>query len=239
MQRIAQLVVRHLFAVEVTGQEILVRLHDGLHQLLTELTDALRLLLVDVRDGLLRPLQHLPVEEIDRRAKALVLSDRHVKRDDADAVSLAQLAQDLFEVGVLAVEPADDHYTRCLVIVELAPDELRADLDPGGRVDHDDRRVRHAHGCMLIAGEIEEARRVEQVDLRAVVREGCDRGVDGDAAFLFFGVRVEDACRVIDLAEAVRGADGVEQALDEGRFPRSAVPHDPNIADLCRIYEGQ
>jgi hypothetical protein len=31
----------------------------------------------------------------------------------------------------------------------------------------------------------------------------------------------------------------VEQALDERRFSRSAVSHNPNIADLCRIYEGQ
>src|SRR5207245_448895 len=103
----------------------------------------------------------------------------------------------------------------------------------------DERGVRAARGGMLITREIEEARRVEDVDLCAVVREGCDRDVDGDAAFLLFGVRVEDAGGVIDLPETVRGADRVEQALDEGRFSRSAVPHDPNIADLCRIYEGQ
>src|SRR5687768_17943613 len=44
------------------------------------------LVLVDLRDGLLRPLQHLAVEEVDRRVDALVFADRNVQRNDADAV---------------------------------------------------------------------------------------------------------------------------------------------------------
>lgn len=179
------------------------------------------------------------MEKIDRRRDVLVLADGHVQRDDADAVGLAQLLQHLLEIRVLSIKAADDHDPRRLVRVELRPDELRADLDPRRRVDDHERRVRHAQRRVLVAGEVEETGSVEEVDLDTFMRERGKRDVDGDAALLFFRICVEDARRVIYLAEPVRGADGVEQALDEGRFPRSAVPHDRNIADLLGMYDGQ
>src|SRR5205823_11000457 len=99
---------RELLAIEVTGEQFLVGLDDGLDQLLPVLPDALGLFVREVRDRVLRALQELPVQEIDRRREVLVLPDRHMQWHDADAVRLAELAQDLVEVGVL---PRSEEHT--------------------------------------------------------------------------------------------------------------------------------
>src|SRR5439155_367455 len=72
--------------------------------------------------------QHGPMEQVDRAADRLLLARGHVKRHDADAVRLAQLAEHAVEVGVLAVQARDDDDARRPGLLELAPDQLRAAL---------------------------------------------------------------------------------------------------------------
>ena len=85
---------------------------------------------------------------------------------------------------------------------------------------------------MLVAGEVREPGRVEQVDLDAVGGEGREGHVDRDVALLLFGIGVEDARAVVDFAEARRRADGVEDGLDEARLARSPVADDGHVSDL-------
>ena len=82
-----------------------------------------------------------------------------------------------------------------------------------------------------IAGEVGEARGVEQVDLRAFVGEGRERHVDGDAALVLFRIGVEDAGPVIDLAKPGRRADEVEQCLDERGLAGAPVAGDRHVPD--------
>jgi len=171
VQRVAELVVRELLPVEVAREEVLVGLHDRLDELLPEVPDAVGLFLREVGDRVFGTLQHLAVEEIDGRLQILVLADGHVERHDADPVGLAQLLQHPVEIGVLAVEPADDHDARRFGFFELRPHRLRADLDPSGGVDEDDRGVGHAEPGVLVAGEVGEAGRIDEVDFDAVVGE--------------------------------------------------------------------
>jgi len=55
------------------------------------------------------------------------------------------------------------------------------------------------------------------------------RHVDGDVPFLFLGVGVQNAGAVIDLAEAVRRPDRMEEGLDETRLSRSSVADDGHV----------
>ncbi len=172
------------------------------------------------------------MQQIDRRREVLVLPDRHMQRHHADAVRLAELAKDLVEVGVLPVETRDDDDPRRVRLFELRPHRLRADLDAGGRVHQDDRGVRDAERGVLVAGEVREPGRVEQVDLDAVGGEGREGHVDRDVPLLLFGIGVEDARAVVDLAEARRRAHGMEDGLDEARLARSPVADDGHVSDL-------
>ena len=232
MQRVAELVVRELLPIEVAGEKILVGLHDRLDELLPVVPDAVGLFLGEVGDGFLRPLEHLAVQKVDGRLQVLVLADWHVQRHHAVAVRLAELLQYSIEVGVLAVEPADDDDARRFGRLKLRPHRLGADLDARGGVDEDDGGVRNAKPGVLVAGEVGKTRRVDEVDLDAVVGEGGQRHVDGDVPFLFLGVGVQNAGAVIDLAEAVRGPDRMEEGLDETRLSRSSVADDGHVSDL-------
>jgi len=233
MERVSELVVRKLLAIEIAGQQILVGLDDRLDELLAVLAHALGLFVFrKLGDGILRTFQDLPVEQVDRGLELLFFAERHVQGYYADAVGLAELPENLVKVGVLPIEAADDHYARRLVLLELGPDGLRADLDPGGRIDKDDRGIRDPQRGVLVAGEVGVTGRVDEVDLRALVRERREGHVDGDVALLLFRIRVEDAGAVVDLAETRRRADRMEDGLDEARLARSAVANDGHISDL-------
>ena len=171
------------------------------------------------------------MEQVDRRRKVLVGAHRHVKRHDGDAIGVAESLQDVVEVGVLAVEPPDDHDPRCLGLLELVPDRLRAHLDAGGRVDEDERRVGDPQRGVLIAREVGEAGRVEEVELRAFVGKRGEGHVDRDAALVLLGVGVEDARAVVHLAEASRGADEMEQGFHERGLAGTAVTGDRDVAN--------
>ena len=59
------------------------------------------------------------MQEIDRRGEILVRADRDVKGHDADAVGLAQLAKDVVEVRVLAIEATDRNDARRPGLLEI------------------------------------------------------------------------------------------------------------------------
>ena len=161
-----------------------------------------------------------------------MLTDRHVQRHDADPVGLPQLLQYPVEVSVLAVQTTHDDDAWGFSVLELRPDRLGAHLDAGRRIHENNRAVGDAEGRVLIAGEVGEAGGVDEVDLRAVVREGGECHVDRDVALLLFRVGVQDARAVIDLAEASRRPDRVEEGFDEARLSRSAVADDGHVSDL-------
>jgi len=154
-----------------------------------------------------------------------------VQRHHLDAVRLAQLLQHVVEIGILSVEASDHDDPRRLRLLELIPNGLRADLHPCGRVDQDDRGIGHAQSGMTVAGKVGEPRGVEEVDLGAVVGERGEGHVDGDAALVLLGIGVEDARAVVHLAQTCRGADEMEQRLDERGLAGAAVTGDRDVAD--------
>ena len=232
VERVAELVVGELLAIEIPGQEVLIGLDDRLDELLPVPPDALGLLLRQLGHGILGSSQDLPVQQVDGRPEVLVLAQRHVQRHHPDAIGRAQLPEHRVEVGVLAVEAPDDDDPRHPGPLELGPNELRPDLHSGGGVHEDERGVRDTQGRPLVAGEVGVPRRVEEIDLRALVRERRERHIDGDVAFLLFGVGVQDARALVDLAEARRRPERVEDRLDQTRLPRSAMADDGHISDL-------
>ena len=172
------------------------------------------------------------MEQVDRGGKLLVLTDGHMQGNDAGAVGLAKLPQDLIEIGVFAIQPPDDDDPWGLVLFELGPDRLGPDLHAGRCVDEHDGRVRDPQRGVLIAREVRVAGSVEEVDLDAVGGERRDRHVDRDVTLLLFRIRIQDARAVVDLPESVRRSDRMEEGFDEARLSRSTMADDGHVSDL-------
>jgi hypothetical protein len=100
------------------------------------------------------------------------------------------------------------------------------------RVEHGDRAVEHAQRALDLDGEVDVARRVDDVDAMAVPLAGGRGGRDRDAALLLLLHPVHRRGALVDLAELV-GAPRVEQdALGRGRLAGIDVRHDPDVAGL-------
>jgi len=78
----------------------------------------------------------------------------------------------------------DEANARHAVLVGLAPDGFRLGLDAGDRVEHGDRAVEHAQRALDFSGEVDVARRVDDVDAVIAPEAGRRGGRDGDVRAL-------------------------------------------------------
>jgi hypothetical protein len=106
---------------------------------------------------------------------------------------------------VLAIDLVDRHDRAQVEFERLAQHEARLRHHAFGRVDQQQHALHHLQHALDLAAEIGVARRVDDVELDAVL----DRGVlrqDRDAAFFFERVRVHHARRVLGLRGRRRSA---------------------------------
>src|SRR5712692_10504600 len=92
---------------------------------------------------------------------------------------------------MLLVELVDDYDPGLVGAVAVLPGKLFADCQLPGRSDHHDRPFGHAEAAEHLAGEVEESRRIEDVDLEAAMLGEADAEVDRDLAPLLLGFEVD------------------------------------------------
>ena len=137
------------------------------------------------------------------------------------------------EVGADAVHLVDEADTRHAVLVGLTPDGFGLRFDAGNRVEHGDGAVEHAQRALDFSGEIDVARRIDDVDAVIAPEAGRRSRCDGDAALLFLLHPVHDGGAFVDFADLVRNS-GVEQdPFRRGRLAGIDVRHD---ADVPRFF---
>ena len=170
--------------------------------------------------------------EVDDAAEVALGADRqlHDRRDRVEPV--ADHLDAALEVGADAVHLVDEAEARHVVLVGLAPHGLGLGLDAGDRVEHRDRAVEHAQAALDLDGEVDVARRVDDVDLAVAPLRGGRGRRDRDAALLLLDHVVHHRGAFVHLADLV-GAAGVEEdALGRGGLARVDVGHDPDVAGL-------
>ena len=101
---------------------------------------------------------------------------------------------------------------------------------PLGRVDQHQRPVGHPQHALDLAAEVGVARRVDDVDLHALVVEGDVLGQDRDAALALQVVGIEDA--VADELAGAELAALAQQAIDQRRLAVVDVGDDGDIANV-------
>ena len=133
------------------------------------------------------------------------------------------------EVGADAVHLVDEAHARHLVGVGLTPHGFGLRLDTGDRVEHGDGTVEDAQRALHFDGEVDVARRVDDVDAVVVPHTRGRSGSDRDATLLLLGHVVHGRCAVVHFTDLVALAGVVEDALGRGGLAGVDVRHDPDV----------
>src|SRR5207245_2785001 len=152
--------------LEIAVEEVVVRLGGGLHELLAVLLDpfgevaggvVLARLAVRVRHG-------AKLHEVDVAAKARLLAERDLERDEAPLEATRERLDRPVEVGALAVETVDDDRARQAVFGRELPDLLRLHLNAGDGVHDDDRGFDHPQPGARVRYKVAVSGRIDEGD---------------------------------------------------------------------------
>src|SRR5262249_34010645 len=141
------------------------------------------------------------------------------------------------EVRTGAVELVDEAHARNVVLFGLPPHGLGLRLDTGDAVEASDRAVKHAQRAFNLDGEVDVARRVDDVDavlwalaFLRVPEAGRRRRRNGDPALLLLLHPVHGRGALMDLADLIGLAGVIEDALGRRRLAGINVGHDADVA---------
>src|SRR3989442_12899445 len=148
------------------------------------------------------------MQQVDDAAEILLRTNGEMKWKRARRELFAHRGHRAVEVRMLLVELVDDHDPRLARPVAMLPGDLGADGKVIAGADHDDRPFRGPQAAQDLAGEVEESRGVEDVDLEAAVLGEADAEVDRDLSPLFLGFEVHDGRLLVGRALAGDGPRG-------------------------------
>ena len=158
--------------------------------------------------------------------------DRQLDRHGVRAEPVDHRLDAALEVRADAVHLVDVGDARDVVLVRLAPDRLRLRLYAGHGVEQRDCTIEHAQRALDLDGEVDVARRVDDVDPMVGPLAGGRGRRDRDAALLLLLHPVHRRGALVDLAHLVGAAGVVEDALGRRRLARIDVGHDPDVPGL-------
>ena len=153
-----------------------------------------------------------------------------------DAEAVDHRLDAVLERGARAVHLVDVRDARYAVLVGLAPDGLGLRLDAGDGVETGDGAVEDAQRALDLDGEVDVARRVDDVDAVVVPLARRRSGRDRDAALLLLLHPVHRRGALVDLTDLVGATGVVEDPLGRRRLTGVDVRHD---ADVAGLIEGE
>ena len=235
MQRLRDPLVRDLLLAEVRLHQLVVVVGAGLDQLgavFLGLLDEVGgdLLGLELGAELVLPDQGLHLDQVDDADEVALAADRQLDRQRVGPSRSFIVSHRVEEVGAGAVHLVDVGEARDPVLVGLAPDRLRLGLDPGDGVEDGDRAVEDAQAALDLDREVDVAGRVDDVDPVALPLAGGRGRGDRDPPLLLLLHPVHDGGALVDLADFVRAAGVVEDALGRRRLTGVDVRHDPDVA---------
>ena len=221
--------------VEVLLEQRVVAFRGRLDELSPVLLDKL---LHVVGDGdltalaVLRGHEGLEVQQVDDAAEVLLRADGHVERERPWREGVAHRLHRAVEIRVLLVELVHDHDARLAASVALLPGDLGADGEVVVRSDHHDGALGRSQPAHGLTGEVEEAGRVEDVDLESVVLGEPDTEVDRDLASLLLGLGVHGGGVLVGGAHPLEAAGGKEHGLRDRGLAVVGVAEEDHVSDL-------
>ena len=179
------------------------------------------------------------VQEIDDALEIVPGSDRELHGDGVGPQPVSHRAEAEIEVRPDLVHFVDEADARDPVAIRLAPDGLGLGLHAFLGVEYADHAVEDAQRSLHLDGEVDVARRVDEVDrvgLPAVLPEAGRRGrLDGDAAPLLLLQEVHDRGALVHLPHLVAASGVEEDALSDRGLARVDVGTDTDIANFGEV----
>ena len=228
---------RDLLLGEVGLHQLVVIVGTGLDQVRALFVGAVRevrgdLLLLPLGAQLAVPDERAVGHEVDDAREVALLADRKLDRERVGSEPRPHGLDGAREVGAGAVHLVDVGDAGDAVLVGLAPDGLGLRLDARHGVEQRDRAVEHPEGALDLDGEVDVARRVDDVDPVAVPLAGGRGRRDRDAPLLLLLHPVHHGSALVDLAHLVGAARVVEDPLRRRRLAGVDVGHDADVAEL-------
>ncbi len=233
------LFMAELPAVQVLLHQLVVGLGGSLHHLAVVLLGHLAEIGGDV--GLVHGGAHLVdvdlglhLDQVHQAHEAGLGADGDLDRHGVGLEPLLHHADHAEEVRAHDVHLVDVSQAGHVVLVGLAPDRLGLGLDAALGAEDAHGAVQHAQGALDLHGKVHVARGVDQVDLVAAPFTGRGRRGDRDAALLLLFHPVHRGHALVDLADAMRTAGVVQDALGSGGLAGIDVRHDADVAYMIQ-----
>ncbi len=161
-------------------------------------------------------------DRVERREIGLLVGRVEIAEEVED------LVEHLLRARVAAVDLVDDHDDREAELEALSEDEARLRQRALGRVDEEERAVRHEQRALDLAAEVGVARGVDDVDLHVLVTNARVLREDRDPALALEIVRVHHAFGD-DLVFAER-ARLAKHVVDQRGLAVVDVRHDGDVS---------
>ena len=226
LERVDDLLVADLGALEVALHQLVGDLADLVEQLLAVLLRSRELLLGDLGLGRVVAARALVevgahVDEVDHAADLLLVPDRDLGRDDVGAEGGLQRLERAVEVGALAVQHVDAEHARDVALGGDLPQAARRDLGAHHGVDDEDGGLAHAQGAERVRDEARLAR-------------GAERHRDRHLARLLVGLGIGGGGAVDDGAQAGQHTGLEQERLVQRRLAGTAVADQSHVANRFR-----
>ena len=180
--------------------------------------------------GGLRPDESLHLHQVDNADEVGLDADRELDDGDVGSQAILDRVDAEVEIGACAVELVDEAHPRDLVTVGLTPHRLGLGLHAGHTVEHGDGTVEHPQRALDLDGEVDVARRVDDVDPVILPETGGGSGRDRDATLLLLFHPVHRGTAIVDLTDLVVLAGVEEDTFGCGRLAGIDVGHDADVA---------
>ena len=185
-------------------------------------------------EGLVLPHDRLHADEIDDALEVVLGADRQLDRNGARSQTNLDVVEAALERRACLVHLVAEDDARHAVLVALAPDRLGLRLDALVGVEHAHGSVEHTERALHLNGEVDVARRVDDVQavvIAVALPVGRDRGRrDRDAALLLLLHVIGRGRTIVDLADLMNLAGVIENPLGRRRLARIDVGHDAEVA---------
>ena len=193
------------------------------------------LLLADELAVVAVEVEGLHLDEVDDPLEAVLEPDLHLGDDDVVAQLLLELVGHPLAAGPGPVELVDEGQAGHVVAPHLPVDGVRLGLHAGHATEHEHGAVEHAQGPLHLDGEVDVARRVDEVDVVVVPLAVGRRRLDGDALFALQIHEVHGRAHTrlpLDLFDLVNAPAVKEDALRQRGLPGVDVSRDADVSDL-------
>ena len=167
---------------------------------------------------LLVPNEGLHFHKVDDTFEVCFRADRPSDHQGPAAQPVDHHLHATRKIRAHAVHLVDEADARHAVLVGLAPDRFGLRLHARHRVEHGNGAVEHAHRTLHLDGEVDMARRVDDVDPVFAPVTGRGGRRDGDAALLLLLHEIHGGGAVVHFADLMALARVIENALGRRRL---------------------